>query len=48
VVADKKLGNSVTIHETIRVKSAAWDDNGGWCCCCVRLMLAERAGTGWH
>jgi hypothetical protein len=28
VVADKKLGNSCTIHETIRVKSAAWDDNG--------------------
>jgi hypothetical protein len=32
VVADKKLGNACTIHETIRVKSAAWDDNGegGW------------------
>ncbi|KAI7840084.1 hypothetical protein COHA_006214 [Chlorella ohadii] len=29
VVADKKLGNSCTIHETIRVKSAAWDDNAG-------------------
>lgn len=28
VVADKKLGDSCTIHETIRVKSAAWDDNG--------------------
>ena len=28
VVADKKLGNACTIHETIRVKSAAWDDNG--------------------
>ncbi|KAL4859696.1 Coatomer subunit alpha-3 [Chlorella vulgaris] len=28
VVADKKLGGSCTIHETIRVKSAAWDDNG--------------------
>lgn len=30
VLADKKLGNSVTVHETIRVKSAAWDDSGGW------------------
>jgi coatomer protein complex subunit alpha (xenin) len=28
VIADKKLGNSVTVHETIRVKSAAWDDSG--------------------
>lgn len=28
VVADKKLGDAVTVHETIRVKSAAWDDNG--------------------
>ncbi|KAL4423494.1 hypothetical protein ABPG77_003627 [Micractinium sp. CCAP 211/92] len=28
VVADKKLGGACTIHETIRVKSAAWDDNG--------------------
>lgn len=28
VVADKKLGNSVTVHETIRIKSAAWDDAG--------------------
>jgi coatomer protein complex subunit alpha (xenin) len=28
VIADKKLGNAQTVHETIRVKSAAWDDNG--------------------
>lgn len=28
VVADKKLGNSATVHETIRIKSAAWDDDG--------------------
>lgn len=28
VVADKKLGESATVHETIRVKSAAWDDHG--------------------
>lgn len=28
IIANKKLGNSNTIHETIRVKSAAWDDNG--------------------
>ena len=28
VVADKKLGNAVTVHETIRIKSAAWDDAG--------------------
>jgi coatomer protein complex subunit alpha (xenin) len=28
IIADKKLGNSCTVHETIRVKSAAWDDNG--------------------
>ena len=35
MVADKKLGNSCTIHETIRVKSAAWDDTGeGWCAGC--------------
>lgn len=28
VIADKKLGNMQTVHETIRVKSAAWDDAG--------------------
>lgn len=28
VVADKRLGGAVTIHETIRIKSAAWDDAG--------------------
>lgn len=28
VLADRKLGNAVTIHETIRVKSGAWDDHG--------------------
>ena len=28
VVADAKLGNSATVHETIRVKSAAWTDAG--------------------
>eukprot|EP00891_Asterochloris_glomerata_P008996 jgi/Astpho2/8996/fgenesh1_pm.00133_%23_27_t len=28
IIANKKLGNSCTVHETIRVKSAAWDDNG--------------------
>jgi hypothetical protein len=28
VVADKKLGGAATVHETIRVKSAAWDDSG--------------------
>lgn len=28
VLADRKLGNSVTVHETIRVKSGAWDDHG--------------------
>ncbi|KAK9847289.1 hypothetical protein WJX84_005223 [Apatococcus fuscideae] len=28
IIADKRLGNSCTVHETIRVKSAAWDDNG--------------------
>lgn len=28
VIADKKLGNAQTVHETIRVKSAAWDDSG--------------------
>jgi hypothetical protein len=45
VIADKKLGGATTVHETIRVKSAAWDDSGecacpaGWpvCVCeCVR------------
>lgn len=28
IIADKKLGNAQTVHETIRVKSAAWDDSG--------------------
>ncbi|KAF9593124.1 hypothetical protein IFM89_020334 [Coptis chinensis] len=28
VVANKKLVHQFTIHETIRVKSGAWDDNG--------------------
>ncbi|XP_051150876.1 coatomer subunit alpha-1-like [Andrographis paniculata] len=28
VIADKKLVHRSTIHETIRVKSGAWDDNG--------------------
>ncbi|GBF89236.1 coatomer subunit alpha [Raphidocelis subcapitata] len=28
VVADKRLGGAATVHETIRVKSAAWDDSG--------------------
>ncbi len=28
ILADKRLGNAQTVHETIRVKSAAWDDNG--------------------
>ncbi|XP_019152993.1 PREDICTED: coatomer subunit alpha-2-like [Ipomoea nil] len=28
VIADKKLVNRCTLHETIRVKSGAWDDNG--------------------
>lgn len=28
IVADKKLNDAVTIHETIRIKSAAWDDSG--------------------
>lgn len=28
VIADKKLQNAQTVHETIRVKSASWDDNG--------------------
>ena len=43
VVADKKLGNACTIHETIRVKSAAWDDNGGWAAVgCGRLCPCGR------
>ena len=28
VIADRKLQDPVTIHETIRIKSAAWDDAG--------------------
>ena len=28
VLADRRLGHSVTVHETIRVKSGAWDDHG--------------------
>ncbi|KAL0369108.1 UNVERIFIED_CONTAM: Coatomer subunit alpha-1 [Sesamum calycinum] len=28
VIADKKLLHRCTLHETIRVKSGAWDDNG--------------------
>eukprot|EP00884_Botryococcus_braunii_P010188 jgi/Botrbrau1/19170/Bobra.0077s0079.1 len=28
MIANKKLGNSCTVHETIRVKSAAWDESG--------------------
>eukprot|EP01025_Chloroclados_australasicus_P052828 TRINITY_DN6173_c0_g1_i3.p1 TRINITY_DN6173_c0_g1~~TRINITY_DN6173_c0_g1_i3.p1 ORF type:complete len:868 (+),score=125.06 TRINITY_DN6173_c0_g1_i3:140-2605(+) len=28
VISDRKLVHSVTVHETIRVKSAAWDDSG--------------------
>ncbi|KAL3634312.1 hypothetical protein CASFOL_021366 [Castilleja foliolosa] len=28
VIADKKLVHRCTLHETIRVKSGAWDDNG--------------------
>jgi len=28
VVADKRLGGAQTVHETIRVKSAAWDEHG--------------------
>ncbi|VFQ69399.1 unnamed protein product [Cuscuta campestris] len=28
VIADKKLSQRCTLHETIRVKSGAWDDNG--------------------
>ncbi|XP_022884750.1 coatomer subunit alpha-1-like isoform X2 [Olea europaea var. sylvestris] len=28
VIADKKLTHRCTLHETIRVKSGAWDDNG--------------------
>lgn len=28
LIADKRLGGAQTVHETIRVKSAAWDDSG--------------------
>ncbi|XAR61695.1 hypothetical protein NMG60_11016187 [Bertholletia excelsa] len=28
IIADKKLTHRCTLHETIRVKSGAWDDNG--------------------
>jgi len=28
IIADKKLNDAVTIHETIRIKSASWDDAG--------------------
>ena len=28
VIANRKLGQAVTVHETIRVKSGAWDDSG--------------------
>ena len=28
LIADKRLGAAQTVHETIRVKSAAWDDSG--------------------
>ncbi|CAI0422907.1 unnamed protein product [Linum tenue] len=28
VIANKKLAHQCTLHETIRVKSGAWDDNG--------------------
>ncbi|RDX97786.1 Coatomer subunit alpha-1, partial [Mucuna pruriens] len=28
IIADKKLVHQCTLHETIRVKSGAWDDNG--------------------
>jgi hypothetical protein len=28
VIADSKLKNSTTVHETIRVKSASWNDGG--------------------
>ncbi|KAG8377864.1 hypothetical protein BUALT_Bualt08G0077800 [Buddleja alternifolia] len=28
VIADKKLAHRCTLHETIRVKSGVWDDNG--------------------
>jgi len=27
-IANKSLGQSALIHETIRIKSAAWDDSG--------------------
>jgi coatomer protein complex subunit alpha (xenin) len=28
VIANRKLGHACTVHETIRVKSGAWDDSG--------------------
>ncbi|CAL8462821.1 g2355 [Coccomyxa elongata] len=28
IIANKRLGQASTVHETIRVKSAAWDDSG--------------------
>ncbi len=28
IIADKRLAGAQTVHETIRVKSAAWDDSG--------------------
>ncbi|KAL7617104.1 hypothetical protein Lser_V15G00638 [Lactuca serriola] len=28
IIADKKLAHRCTLHETIRVKSGSWDDNG--------------------
>ena len=28
MLADRRLGGAVTVHETIRVKSAAWDPSG--------------------
>ncbi|CAH1422297.1 unnamed protein product [Lactuca virosa] len=28
IIADKKLSHRCTLHETIRVKSGSWDDNG--------------------
>merc|ERR1719390_296425 len=28
VLSDRKLGHACTVHETIRVKSGAWDDRG--------------------
>ena len=40
--ADKKLGNACTVHETIRVKSAAWDDAGERCAALCRAALQRR------